>query len=80
MIGEPRDGALQEGAHGVGALVIEHFHVGQARAVVDADMHELPARAARAAGAVAVDAVALAPGPAEFLDVDVDSSPGIGRS
>jgi hypothetical protein len=45
-IAKPGHGALEEPADGVGALVIEHLDVGQARAVVDADVHELPAGAA----------------------------------
>src|SRR4051794_9751937 len=38
-----RDGALEEGGDGGGFLVVENFDIGQAGAVVDRDMHELPA-------------------------------------
>ena len=43
-----RDGAAQERDCGGGLLVAEDFDVGQAGAVVDGDVHELPADRARA--------------------------------
>jgi hypothetical protein len=75
VAGEPADRALQEAADGLGAFVLEHLGVGQPGAVVDADVHELPARAAGwapAPASLAGDPVPDAGDPAEFLDVDVD--------
>jgi hypothetical protein len=75
VAGEPPNGALKERADGVGSFGLEDFDVGQAGAVIDADMHELPARAARGAAAPAAlagDAVPDAGDPPELLDVDVD--------
>jgi hypothetical protein len=65
-------GAFEEGADASGALVGEHLRVGEAGAVIDADVQELPAGATGAGGAIAVDAVAGALDAAELLDVDVD--------
>jgi hypothetical protein len=73
-------------------LVGEHLGVGQARAVVDRDVHILPANPASVdARCVAARAVSLTP-PAvdavarsildapELLDVDMDQLPGRSRS
>ena len=54
---------------------VEVLDVGQARAVVDGDVDELPTDPARPGRAVAVDAVAFAPDAPELLDVDVDQLP-----
>src|SRR3954465_13897250 len=48
VAGEPAVGAPEEGGDGFLALVVEDLDVGQARAVVDADVHELPADPAAA--------------------------------
>ena len=75
-----RDRAAQKPGDGHGLLVGEHFDVGQAGGVVDADMHVIPAGAlaAVAAGAPAEHPV---PGAAantpELLDVDVDQLAGL---
>src|SRR3954449_618722 len=69
-------GAPEEGGDGFLALVVEDLDVGQARAVVDADVHELPADPAAARRAVAVDAMPGPPDAPELLDVDVDQLAG----
>jgi hypothetical protein len=71
---KPRDGALQERADGVSAFVVERFGVGQPGAVVNTDVHELPARSARLAAALAPIAGDPMPDTGhapELLDVDV---------
>jgi hypothetical protein len=74
--GEPRHGALQERGDRLFALVVEHLDVGQAGAVIDADVDELPADSARARRAIAVDAMAGAADAPKLLDVDVDQFAG----
>ena len=75
------DRSPQEAGGGGASLVVEHFDVGQARGVVDADMHELPTLRGAAAAGTPVGVLALAsPGDAmtnagddpELLDVDMD--------
>ncbi|WP_341204400.1 hypothetical protein [uncultured Sphingomonas sp.] len=70
---EPGERAFEEGG-GVGlALGGQHFGIGQARCVIDADMEEVPADTLRAAElAVAGDAVAGGGEASELLDVEVD--------
>ena len=53
VLGKPRDGAPQEFGGGCAALVVEHFDVGQAGRVVDADVHVFPADHALAAAPAA---------------------------
>ena len=69
---EVGDGPLEEADDGRRALVGEHLGVGQAGAVIDADVQELPAGPAGAGGAIAVDPVAGPLDAPELLDVDVD--------
>src|SRR5436190_8020692 len=83
---EEANGAAEERDSGLGLLVAQDLDVGQARCVVDGDVHVFPAdESAVAAGEVAlawtalkrpvaVDAVPGATGgdPAELLDIDVD--------
>src|SRR4051794_8165520 len=78
-----RDGAREEGGDGGGFLVVENFDIGQAGAVVDRDMHELPAEIVALGvvalrGAAAGHLVAGAADLAELLDVDVDELAGPG--
>src|SRR3954447_5661483 len=70
--GEPGKRPLEEGHGALLALVGQDLGVGEPGGVVDADVEELPADAARPAGAVAGDAVAEALDPAELLDVEVE--------
>jgi hypothetical protein len=67
--GEPGKRPLEEGHGALLALVGEDFGAGEPGGVVDADMQELPADAARPAGAVAGEAMAEALDPAALLDV-----------
>jgi hypothetical protein len=55
--GEPGDSALQK-ADGLVALAVEDLDVGQAGAVIDSDVEELPADPATGRGPVVVDPVA----------------------
>ena len=88
-----RDGAAQERDRGAGLLVGQHLGVGQARGVIDRDMHKLPANpvAVKAGQPIKARAprVGLTPrhtlaGAAldapELFDVDVTGSPGRSRS
>ena len=68
---KPVHGPAQEGGHGRPLLVVEHLGIGHARAVVDTDVHELPANAARLPVAVAGDPMAHAPDAPELLDVQM---------
>jgi hypothetical protein len=79
------DGPAQERDRGGGAFVGENFDIGQAGAVVDGDVDELPALVVDPAmvptGALAAqDAVSGAPDPAELLTSMWISSPGRARS
>jgi hypothetical protein len=71
-------GRRQEGDRALLLLVGQDLAEGDAGIVVDADVDELPAAAARAgdAGALAGDAVAGSVEAAKLLDVDVDESSG----
>src|SRR5262249_59340066 len=60
--GEERDGAVL-------ALVGQHFAVGQARGIIDADVQIFPAGAAPGIAAIAGDAVSDRGDAAELLDV-----------
>ena len=68
------DGGFEEGDGADGLLVGIDLREADARGIVDDDMHELPADAARVGvpGAIRGDAVADAFEAAELLDVDVD--------
>ena len=55
---EVRHGPLEEAHRRDRSLVGEHFDVGEAGGVIDADVHVLPAGAAAADAAVAVHPVA----------------------
>src|SRR5215212_1919852 len=75
------NGASQEGRGGGGAFVGEDFGVGQAGAVIDGDVDELPAVLELAAvialgGARAEHPVTGTRDPAELFDVDVDQLSG----
>ncbi len=69
---EPGDRALQERHRAGLALIRQHLAVGQARGIVDADVHGLPAGAALAIPAVAGNAMADRLDPPELLGVDVE--------
>jgi hypothetical protein len=73
--GEPRDGATQKAGDCDALLIAQDFGVGQAGAVIDADVHELPADAPHALTAIPRDAVADATNAPQLLDVDVDQLP-----
>src|SRR5947209_4029537 len=85
---EERHGAAQESDRAGGLLVAENLGVGQARAVIDRDMHVFPADGLAASalsvcahgGVAATFAVYAMSGtvvnPAELLDVDVDQLSG----
>ena len=68
-------GAAQEADACLGLLIVQHLDIGEPGGVIDADVDELPARAA-GTGALpdAPDPVSGAVGydPPELLDVDVD--------
>jgi hypothetical protein len=72
LAGEPSDRALQERHRAGLAFIRQHFAVGQARGIVDADVHGLPAGATPAVPPVAGDPMADRHDPAELLGVDVD--------
>src|SRR5918999_5693461 len=81
VAGVEPDRAAQEARGGHALLVREYLDVGQARGVVDADVHKLPAGDAAAlavaaglllACALPGDAVSGAANASEFLDVDMD--------
>src|ERR687897_3299080 len=69
---EPADRALEERHRAGLALVRQHLAVGQARGVVDADVHGLPTSAALAIPAVAGDPMADRRDPPELLGVHVE--------
>jgi len=73
---EPRHGAAHEAADRGARLIGQDFGVRHARAVVDADMDEFPADAARLAATIAGDAMADVPDAPEFLDVDMQQLAG----
>ena len=74
--GKPSQGPLEERHRALFALVGEDFRVGQAGGIVDADVEEIPADAAAAAGSITGDAVSNAVDLAELLDVKVDQLAG----
>src|SRR5713101_6613043 len=73
------DGGFEKGCSASLALVGLDLGEGDARGIVDADMDELPAAAARGGGAglLAGDAMADAVELAELFDVDVDQLAGV---
>jgi hypothetical protein len=77
--GEPGERPLQEGGRRGLPLVRQDLAISQAGGVVDRDMGELPAGAARGVAPVAGDAVANALDAAELLHVRWISSPGAWR-
>jgi hypothetical protein len=68
---EPGGRAAQKARDGDALLVAQHLRVGQARAVIDADMDELPADAAHATAPIAGDAMADPADTAQLFDVDM---------
>src|SRR5258705_5253779 len=73
---KPRHRAAHKGGDAHPLLIREDFGVGHARAVIDTDMHELPADAARLAVAIPGDPMADVPDPAQFLDIEMQQLPG----
>jgi len=69
---EPADRAFEERHRALLTLVGEDLAVGQARGVVDADMHGLPAGAALAVTPVAGDAMADRRDASQLLRIDVE--------
>src|SRR3954469_14495208 len=84
---EERHGTAHEGDRGGGLLVVEDLGVGQSRAVVDGDVHELPASGAAPPPGLVHEPRGVVPatGPAvsgsgvnapELLDIDMDQFAG----
>src|SRR5215831_11231310 len=73
---KPAHGSTQECRDGQPLLVAEHLGIGHARAVVDADVRELPTDAPRLAMTVASDPMAHVPDAAELLDIPMQQLPG----
>jgi len=75
--GAPPGQRACEERRGRGAVLLrQDFDVADARAVVDGDVHVLPADAARTPAEVAVDPVPDARDAAELLDVEVQEGAG----
>jgi hypothetical protein len=73
---KPRDRATDERGHMLATLARQNLGIGQARVIVDADMHELPADAALARARIAVDAMAGGREAPQALRVDVHEVAG----
>ena len=65
------DRAAEKRCGGDGFLVFEHFDVGQASGVIDADMQLLPDDPARACAPITVGAMSRPADASELPDVDV---------
>src|SRR5688572_31945417 len=74
---EPRERAPEKRRHRGALFVTQHFHVHEPRGVVDRDVDVLPADPADATAGIPGDAMADAPDPPEFLDIQVDELPGM---
>ncbi len=68
---KPCERTPHERRHGGCLLVAEHFHVHEARGIVDGDVNLLPADAADTTASVARNAMTDPANPSEFLDVEV---------
>ena len=68
---KPGDGAREKAGGRRAVITGQHFGVGEARTVVDGDVHMLPADVPRAAAAIAVYAMADASDPPQLLDVEM---------
>src|SRR4030095_5463589 len=68
---QPGQRPAQEARDGHAAFVRQDLDVGHARTIVDTDMHELPADAARALLSIPSDPMADVPDPRQLLDVQV---------
>src|SRR5215471_16734957 len=75
---EPAHRAAQEGGDSGAALIAEDLDIGHARAIVDTDVHELPADAAGLAVTVARDPMAHVSDLPEFLGIQVHQLAGEG--
>ena len=66
---KPSHGTAKELAGGLTSFIIEDFHIGETRIVIDCDVNELPADASSTFCLVAGNPVTNSPNLAELLDI-----------
>ena len=64
--------AAEKGRRRLGGFIGQHFGIPDAPAVIEGDVHELPAEASRALPPIPVDPMAHAPNLPQLLHIDVE--------